>query len=1229
MKKIEQLTSCYDVSKTLRFKAIPVGKTQENIDVKNLIEEDEQRAESYKIVKKIIDRYHKSFIEKTLTGLKLNNISGYIRLYMIPDRTDDEELELFELEEQLRKEISDAFINSEIFNKLFKEDIIKTILPDFLDNDDEIEQVLSFVGFTTAFTGFFENRKNLYSAEAKSTGIANRCINDNLPRFISNITTYDKISSILTESDVKYINDKILSNTFELQDCFCADYFDNVLSEKGIVLYNTVIGGFIDDNGNKVKGINEYINLYNQKNKTRLPLLTPLYKQLLSDRETMSFYSEGYTSDEEVYSDLYKLLSKDGDIISGIDNIGIIFDNLSEYSQDGIYIKNDNFIKTISNYVLGDWNAIRDAWNTQYDREYTKKIPKNRESYNKKRDAAYKKITGFSLKQIEEMTNSEGKIQKIISRNVKEMVSAIHKEHEKCSYMLKENYKSDKKLQTDEVNVANIKRLLDAIKNLEVYIKSFMVKGKETERDEVFYGEFLPALDEIITIDNLYNSVRNYVTKKPYSNNKFKLYFQNPQFMGGWSKTKESDYRVSMLEKNGLYYLAVIDKEDSKCLQNIEPDENGNNFRKMNYQMISGASKSLPHVFWVKSDMKKYGASDEVIRIYKEKTFIKGDKFNLDDCHKLIDYYKSAISQYSWSEEFDFKFSETSTYKDISGFFREVDEQGYKLSFENISASKVNELVESGNVYLFQLYCKDFSEKSHGTPNLHTLYFKMLFDEQNRGVIRLCGGAELFLRKASLKKDNLVVHPANLPMNNKNPDNPKKTTALPYNVYKDRRYAEDQYEIHIPIVINKIPKNNSKINSSVKRLLREEPNPYVIGINRGERNLIYVVVVDGQGKIIEQYSLNEIVNKTNGVTIKTDYNKLLEKREGERQEARQNWTDIKNIKELKEGYISQVVHKICELVVKYDAVIAIEDLNSGFKNSRVKVEKQIYQKFEKMMIDKLNYLCDKKLDSNEYGGLLKGYQLTNKFDSFSSMAKQNGIMFYVPAWLSGKTDPITGFTNLLRIKYVSVAESQNFLTKFDDIFYDADQDLFAFNIDYRKFDYADADYQKEWTLYSYGERVRTFKNPKTNKLNCEYVELTKAFKTLFDKYGIDYENGSVKNEILKQNEKSFFEELLQLISLMVQMRNMFIGKTEIDFVVSPVKSSSGEFYDSRNYADKDNSDLPKDSAANGAYNLARKVLWIIEQLKESEEGMIDKTKITISNAEWLQYAQTHTVNLME
>ena len=66
------------------------------------------------------------------------------------------------------------------------------------------------------------------------------------------------------------------------------------------------------------------------------------------------------------------------------------------------------------------------------------------------------------------------------------------------------------------------------------------------------------------------------------------------------------------------------------------------------------------------------------------------------------------------------------------------------------------------------------------------------------------------------------------------------------------------------------------------------------------------------------------------------------------------------IEELKEGYLSQVIHKITQLMVKYHAIVVLEDLNMGFMRGRQKVEKQVYQKFEKMLIDKLNYLVDKK-----------------------------------------------------------------------------------------------------------------------------------------------------------------------------------------------------------------------------------------------------------------------------
>ncbi|MDG3518191.1 hypothetical protein P8V61_25995 [Klebsiella pneumoniae] len=194
MSKLEKFTNCYSLSKTLRFKAIPVGKTQENIDNKRLLVEDEKRAEDYKGVKKLLDRYYLSFINDVLHSIKLKNLNNYISLFRKKTRTEKENKELENLEINLRKEIAKAFKGNEGYKSLFKKDIIETILPEFLDDKDEIALVNSFNGFTTAFTGFFRNRENMFSEEAKSTSIAFRCINENLTRYISNMDIFEKVS---------------------------------------------------------------------------------------------------------------------------------------------------------------------------------------------------------------------------------------------------------------------------------------------------------------------------------------------------------------------------------------------------------------------------------------------------------------------------------------------------------------------------------------------------------------------------------------------------------------------------------------------------------------------------------------------------------------------------------------------------------------------------------------------------------------------------------------------------------------------------------------------------------------------------------------------------------------------------------------------------------------------------------------------------------------------------
>lgn len=85
------------------------------------------------------------------------------------------------------------------------------------------------------------------------------------------------------------------------------------------------------------------------------------------------------------------------------------------------------------------------------------------------------------------------------------------------------------------------------------------------------------------------------------------------------------------------------------------------------------------------------------------------------------------------------------------------------------------------------------------------------------------------------------------------------------------------------------------------------------------------------------------------------------------------------------------------------------------------------------------------------------------------------------------------------------------------------------------------------------------------------------------------------------------------------MRNSITGRTDVDYIISPVINNEGTFYDSRKYLDEIT--LPQDADANGAYNIARKALWIIEKLKESPDEELNKVKLAITQREWLEYAQ--------
>ena len=255
--------------------------------------------------------------------------------------------------------------------------------------------------------------------------------------------------------------------------------------------------------------------------------------------------------------------------------------------------------------------------------------------------------------------------------------------------------------------------------------------------------------------------------------------------------------------------------------------------------------------------------------------------------------------------------------------------------------------------------------------------------------------------------------------------------------------------------------------------------------------------------------------------------------------------------------------------------------------------------------------------ASDLGGILKAYQLTDSYADFMKYKKkQCGFLFYVPAWNTSKMDPTTGFVSLFDTRYVNTAKSQEFFGKFKDIRFNSNKDYFEFDVEkYSDFASQAEDTRQDWTICTHGNRIITFRNSEKNgEWDNKEVILTKEFTELFEKYNIDYKNSNLQKLITLQTDKNFFDSLLKLFKLTLQMRNSKTG-TDIDYLISPVANSQGVFFDSR----KVDKTLPENADANGAFNIARKGQWVIEQIKKADD--LKKVKLAISNKEWLQFVK--------
>ena len=388
--------------------------------------------------------------------------------------------------------------------------------------------------------------------------------------------------------------------------------------------------------------------------------------------------------------------------------------------------------------------------------------------------------------------------------------------------------------------------------------------------------------------------------------------------------------------------------------------------------------------------------------------------------------------------------------------------------------------------------------------------------------------------------------------------------------------------------------------------IQDNPDVNIIGIDRGERHLIYLTLINQRGEILKQKTFNVVGNY--------NYQEKLKQREKERKNAQKSWQDIERIKDLKEGFLSAVVHEIAQMMIEYNAIVVLEDLNRGFKRGRFKVERQVYQKFEKMLIDKLNYLSFKDREIAEEGGILRGYQLTEKTLNYSDIGRQTGFLFYIPAAYTSKIDPVTGFVNHFNLNDITNAEKRKaFLMKMERM--EMKNVNVEFEFDYRKFKTFQTDYQNVWTVNTSGKRI--IFDTETRKAKDVYP--TKEIVQAFANRGIVLEEGMDLKAIIAEVEPdsknaAFFRSLFYAFENTLRMRNSN-AETQEDYILSPVAISGKQFCttDEANKGRDANgnwlSKLPVDADANGAYHIALKGLYLLNNPQTKK----------IENEKWFQF----------
>lgn len=1172
MKKFSNLQ---EEVKTVKFGLKPIGMTEKFIKDRGILDTQYSINDRLEEAKLVLDRVYLDVLSKSMSSIDPKIADGLYDVWLKDQEKFTKSDEFKTSKKQFVNEIKEGV------KTLFKKDAdkfnVNSILSDvdtFCGGDDVLKSELNninndFSGRSAYFTEYCTSKNPaLFGTETNSSSY--RVFNENLVTFFKNVKAFLSISHDNMAMVLKSVDG--------LEKFMVPNDGLKYILQSDIDVYNKVIAEYASAR-QELQSKNKELNL---------PKLEKLAKQILSEAEKKF---QPIESDEEVFSfldenieGLTSAILKVKELFSGI---GSIYDKDKILIAKKVKANKDDF-SMISNACMHSWDGIKNLIIENWKAE-------NPKSKKKDKDAGkhYKNLTHISLSELEKITNSDEATSYLSGLGEKN--GSEHQEADLVSRAInaynvfKEEHDKglDKRLKNID-NSKNIKVFFATLIQLKDFIAQIYV-GEGIDDTYEFYQKLLSLKCKIEEVVSEWGRIRSYLTKKDYIQKEMRVYFGlNANLMGGWTHDDKGMFQYRSIMFKGVgddYYVGILTR-------------NSDGKKILNGEIGDGSFRYLDITNYKSDTIGKY-----------VKNFCGGKK------PETVDGLIKVLTSKEWVQEHpEFVLRKTDGFNGMGEIYDSLCQR--EMRWVACSREAVDTMVENGDLYLFKLSCRDFSEHSKGKPQLYTMYLRALLSDDNPlGKYFIKANGKITFRPRTIVDktniDNFAIHKANRPIKNKrNIGGGKETATYPYDIEKNKRFKSDSWFISFPLSVNEGKKITQKeINDLVNGMISNGEIKHVIGIDLGERNLVTVSVVNKDTmEIVEQRSLNIIGN--------TDYNKLMNEMSENVRNDRNNLRMESSMSNMSEGYVSHAVNEIVQLVRKYNAVIAMENLDNNFKVGRSKIIKNIYTKFENQLLDKLSFMVFKDVDKNDIGGvynpLTMAIKKTDK--SYKKEWSQNGIVFSVRPQYTSSIDPVTGFANVLDMQNVKTIDSiKKFFYSFDYIRYDKEHDHFVFGADWKKFKLKNSVKvnelnRTEWTLVSNGIRLRAEKAKNSSHRTIVEHDPTEVLKRAIGRSGNNFmECGNIKNIIMNQNSHDILDEFLDAVKLILQIRN---SKGEEDYILSPAIDENGNQFDSRECHVQT---MPKDGDMNGAYNIARRAVMLI---RNGADNKYD------SNVHWLNFAQT-------